>query len=134
MPVMSTDSSLNPQEEHKYGNILAEEPNLPPCDVCGELWSGKRCAGCQSAFYCSRKCQIKHWKKGHKHECATLQQKCIDVAQDLVKLMNQESPEATPLVSHFRQLYYMGHYNAAVQAGLYAAIQTLLRQDNNYKQ
>ncbi len=29
----------------------------------------KKCARCQQAYYCSRKCQIKHWKAGHKKVC-----------------------------------------------------------------
>lgn len=29
----------------------------------------KRCSRCQLAYYCSRKCQKKHWNAGHKEEC-----------------------------------------------------------------
>ncbi|XP_078322908.1 uncharacterized protein LOC111123834 [Crassostrea virginica] len=28
-----------------------------------------RCSRCKAAFYCSRNCQIQHWKAGHKQEC-----------------------------------------------------------------
>ena len=29
----------------------------------------KKCSQCEVAKYCSKKCQRKHWKKGHKKEC-----------------------------------------------------------------
>ena len=28
-----------------------------------------RCARCKRASYCSKECQVKHWKSGHKEEC-----------------------------------------------------------------
>lgn len=48
----------------------------PACSVCsateGKL---KRCAGCFVAKYCSRECQVQHWKRGgHKEECKSLQE------------------------------------------------------------
>ncbi|KAL5014847.1 hypothetical protein ScPMuIL_009117 [Solemya velum] len=30
----------------------------------------KRCGQCQVELYCSRDCQVKHWKEGHKDTCA----------------------------------------------------------------
>ena len=45
------------------------------CEGCGTgTGEGKRlyaCAQCKLAFYCSRECQKKHWKAGHKQHCAT---------------------------------------------------------------
>ena len=32
----------------------------------------KRCSKCQSAFYCSRECQMAHWKRSHKHTCCRI--------------------------------------------------------------
>ena len=32
----------------------------------------KTCNGCLLARYCSKECQIAHWKKGHKEECHTV--------------------------------------------------------------
>lgn len=31
-----------------------------------------RCPQCKSVYYCSRECQVEHWKAGHYEECATL--------------------------------------------------------------
>ena len=29
----------------------------------------KRCAQCKAAYYCSKECQVGHWKSGHKEVC-----------------------------------------------------------------
>jgi len=31
------------------------------------------CAQCKAAFYCSRECQKRDWKAGHKLDCASVQ-------------------------------------------------------------
>ena len=41
------------------------------CYVCGKP-SANRCKHCKIAIYCSRDCQKRHWKEGHKHDCKTL--------------------------------------------------------------
>ncbi|KAK9069517.1 hypothetical protein SSX86_011421 [Deinandra increscens subsp. villosa] len=46
-------------------------PSLKPpykCAVCFSPTS-TRCAKCKAARYCSGKCQIIHWRQGHKDEC-----------------------------------------------------------------
>ena len=47
---------------------LIEAP--PKCAVCGSE-AGKRCSRCQNEWYCSRECQVGHWKK-HKKACDLL--------------------------------------------------------------
>ncbi|PRW56505.1 ubiquitin carboxyl-terminal hydrolase 15-like [Chlorella sorokiniana] len=44
------------------------------CDGCKRTALGLRlCARCRSCRYCSRQCQVKHWKEGgHKQQCAAL--------------------------------------------------------------
>lgn len=37
------------------------------CHKYGKL---ARCAGCKVPYYCGRECQLVHWKKTHKQECA----------------------------------------------------------------
>lgn len=39
------------------------------CAFCGTIASSKSCAGCSRARYCSRECQKRHWRGGHKAEC-----------------------------------------------------------------
>ena len=38
------------------------------CFACHKGGETQRCAGCRNAFYCSKSCQRKHWKK-HKPNC-----------------------------------------------------------------
>ena len=32
-----------------------------------------KCSQCKAASYCSKECQLKHWKSGHKQECKLAQ-------------------------------------------------------------
>lgn len=31
-----------------------------------------RCAQCKTAYYCSKECQVEHWKSSHKRRCSIL--------------------------------------------------------------
>jgi len=46
---------------------------LAQCHCCGQLESAPRtfqsCRQCRQVYYCSRDCQKKQWKAGHKLEC-----------------------------------------------------------------
>lgn len=45
-----------------------DQNNLKPkCPVCNEMAS-KCCSKCRQEWYCSRKCQVKHWSN-HKKTC-----------------------------------------------------------------
>lgn len=51
------------------------QPSAPQtCSRCGQDCKRvRKCKGCLSAAYCSRRCQSKHWRKGgHQKECAKL--------------------------------------------------------------
>jgi hypothetical protein len=41
------------------------------CDGCGQTAVElKKCSRCRAAAYCSRECQVRHWREGgHKREC-----------------------------------------------------------------
>lgn len=42
------------------------------CVVCRKTLSATskpRCSGCHAHYYCSKECQVRHWKGGHKKEC-----------------------------------------------------------------
>jgi MYND finger len=40
-----------------------------PCDFCEKLQEDVKACPCQTVFYCSKECQTKHWKNGHKQHC-----------------------------------------------------------------
>jgi hypothetical protein len=45
---------------------------LPTCSFCNEHYKRtalRKCAQCLGVLYCSRECQVKHWKDGHKQHC-----------------------------------------------------------------
>ena len=45
------------------------------CDACGAPSPQKKCAQCLSYYYCSRECQVSHWRS-HKEECSHLNEMC----------------------------------------------------------
>ena len=52
------------------------------CALCESRNADKRCSGCRVRWYCSKECQVLHWKKGgHKHECRALLQTAAEQAQ-----------------------------------------------------
>ncbi|XP_059645667.1 ubiquitin carboxyl-terminal hydrolase 18-like [Cornus florida] len=42
------------------------------CVVCGNLGT-KKCSGCKLVRYCSKACQVSHWRSGHKTKCKDFQ-------------------------------------------------------------
>ena len=45
-----------------------EDDNVPKCGFCGKTNDVKLCSGCKKESYCSRECQVSHWKI-HKIDC-----------------------------------------------------------------
>mmetsp|Transcript_41825 Transcript_41825/g.53893 ORF Transcript_41825/g.53893 Transcript_41825/m.53893 type:complete len:121 (-) Transcript_41825:319-681(-) len=46
--------------------------NRQSCEFCSSLYGNivlKACSRCRLVFYCSKECQTKHWKSGHKKLC-----------------------------------------------------------------
>jgi hypothetical protein len=58
-----------PDELRSLGNMftIPDELTAPTCVVC-HADAQFRCSRCQTEWYCSRKCQVKDWKR-HKHTC-----------------------------------------------------------------
>lgn len=56
-----------------YESVGAHSTDQPTsgtlCFGCGSAAPTSRCAKCGVALYCSRACQVAHWKGGHKHDC-----------------------------------------------------------------
>ena len=54
----------------EFVNLKATPSACGGCDKPGAL---SKCAGCMRVAYCSKNCQVQHWKKGgHKRECKQL--------------------------------------------------------------
>ncbi|PRW32572.1 type III restriction enzyme [Chlorella sorokiniana] len=53
---------------------IPKPQGLPVCDACGLAAMHLRmCGACRAERYCSRECQVQHWKEGgHKAACAQL--------------------------------------------------------------
>ena len=65
-------------EQNSYGRLQEARGEKSQCKKTSHanLWwaqegSWEVCAGCNSIFYCSRECQVSHWKH-HKAECKRL--------------------------------------------------------------
>lgn len=52
----------------EFGNSTAVTKVQYECAVCCSLTS-TRCSRCKAVRYCSSKCQIIHWRQGHRNEC-----------------------------------------------------------------
>ena len=40
------------------------------CAACGKMTGLKKCSGCGVVWYCSKECQVSHWRAAHKSACA----------------------------------------------------------------
>jgi hypothetical protein len=64
-PVSSSSSSSGGGSHHSSRTKPAK-----PCAACGELFPKlQRCTRCRAVSYCSKQCQVAHWKAGHKQVC-----------------------------------------------------------------
>ncbi|KAF0973354.1 hypothetical protein FDP41_008561 [Naegleria fowleri] len=61
-PLPSTLSANAPPQPQKQAS------NVKCCAACGKPNATKRCGGCHSVVYCSKECQVSHWKT-HKVDC-----------------------------------------------------------------
>mmetsp|Transcript_17840 Transcript_17840/g.38921 ORF Transcript_17840/g.38921 Transcript_17840/m.38921 type:complete len:186 (-) Transcript_17840:171-728(-) len=54
---------------------MCSSPDCPHKGALAEAggrFDMKKCAKCKQAYYCSRECQMRHWKSGHRRECKEL--------------------------------------------------------------
>ncbi|KAL3514261.1 hypothetical protein ACH5RR_026978 [Cinchona calisaya] len=64
----SVTESLAEVEVPVEVRVLAPRRLQYQCEVCSSPTT-TRCASCKAVRYCSGKCQIIHWRQGHKDEC-----------------------------------------------------------------
>ena len=60
--------------------LMQCEYNPKCCSYCKKPGTGKSCAKCKTAKYCSKECQIQDWKEKHKIHCLEIRrlQETID--------------------------------------------------------
>ena len=85
---LSLVGSMIMKNAMKHGRAEKKERE-GACAQCGKLASAtQKCGQCQSVYYCSRLCQVAHWKQGgHKQECSKLV-----AAQDEVVVLKKPPP------------------------------------------
>lgn len=59
---------VNSGYAYSFSESVSPHPSIYRCAVCF-FPTTTRCARCKSVRYCSGKCQIVHWRQGHKEEC-----------------------------------------------------------------
>ncbi|BAT81929.1 hypothetical protein VIGAN_03184600 [Vigna angularis var. angularis] len=92
--VLAEEETVRAETEASYYRY--EVVSLPKNKVCAVCFSPTttRCARCKAVHYCSGKCQIVHWRQGHKEECHPAIATCQtdDLVSDLGK--NVADPDA----------------------------------------
>ncbi|XP_048501724.1 ubiquitin carboxyl-terminal hydrolase 16 isoform X2 [Beta vulgaris subsp. vulgaris] len=63
----ATMADFDAFQGHFSNSTVVIKPSYE-CAVCSSLTS-TRCSRCKTVRYCSSKCQIIHWRQGHKFEC-----------------------------------------------------------------
>lgn len=98
------------QSQNKYDfDSSADVMTLYGCLYQKPLWSKeecltcktsgvklRKCSDCQKVYYCSRECQIKHWKSGHKDECRDL--------KEFYTVMEDDNNRLSSFANKFNQL------------------------------
>ena len=86
-----TDASPVKSKKKKKGN--AATPSLKDCANCGAAENTipgivvhKPCNRCKITYYCSVRCQKRHWKVGgHKHSCVPMEDRSVEKAKAAVE-------------------------------------------------
>ena len=81
LPVYSASgTSVVEHPTHVSDDVSDDCLPMAKCFVCetpeSDTVTIRSCSGCKVTKYCSRDCQIHHWKAGHKDDCATVTVQC----------------------------------------------------------
>ncbi|KAK2659886.1 hypothetical protein Ddye_006419 [Dipteronia dyeriana] len=66
--LLASEEATRAELEDSYGYGTVSVSQYYQCAVCFSPTT-TRCAQCKAVRYCSGKCQIIHWRQGHKEEC-----------------------------------------------------------------
>ena len=78
------------KKKKKKKDGAAATPSLKDCANCGAsegtipgITVHKPCSRCMCTFYCSVRCQKRHWKAGgHKHSCVPMEDRSVEKAKE----------------------------------------------------
>ncbi|KAF3447235.1 hypothetical protein FNV43_RR12415 [Rhamnella rubrinervis] len=93
--ILASEEAARAELEASVGYVaVAAVARDYQCAVC-YCPTTTRCARCKAVRYCSGKCQIVHWRQGHKEEChPPLQtQRITDVGNDSAQKISEEDHE-----------------------------------------
>ncbi|KAK4359137.1 hypothetical protein RND71_021366 [Anisodus tanguticus] len=79
------------------------------CAVCSSPTS-TRCSQCKAVRYCSGKCQILHWRKGHKDECRPVSN--LDHHSDVEAKSHLKAYKQEPNGSHLKSTEVEGRHSS----------------------
>ncbi|XP_042478577.1 ubiquitin carboxyl-terminal hydrolase 15-like [Macadamia integrifolia] len=66
-----------------------------------------RCSRCKSVRYCSGKCQIIHWRMGHKEACQQLESTCLNISPK--PFSDEESVHERALPNEYQDGLFQGY-------------------------
>ena len=69
---LNTDQALVAFMLQRRREVMSRprEASLHTCNTCGVQHRDMSCcSSCKKTWYCNKKCQVAHWKAGHKTEC-----------------------------------------------------------------
>ena len=72
MPEIEEIVDISSENISASNNNSSGESYRGPCAVCNKTENTKQCAKCKCVAYCSRACQVTHWRAGHKQDCPSL--------------------------------------------------------------
>ncbi|XP_061350061.1 ubiquitin carboxyl-terminal hydrolase 17-like [Gastrolobium bilobum] len=87
--VLAAEESARAESEALYLYDTVSVAKNNQCVVCN-CPTTTRCARCKAIHYCSGKCQIVHWRQGHKEECHPPSHRTDDLASDLGKKVAEQ--------------------------------------------
>lgn len=92
------------QHRHNKKNGI----EIKECGYCARNNATKRCSGCKNIYYCSVKCQVSHWKYGHKKICksgsSSNNKKSVNKPKKKKKTKAEKKQEFMKMLSSFSNL------------------------------
>ncbi|XP_028777759.1 ubiquitin carboxyl-terminal hydrolase 16 isoform X2 [Neltuma alba] len=75
--ILAAEEAARAESEASYTYATFPAPKINQCALCYSPTT-TRCSRCKAVRYCSGKCQIIHWRQGHKEECHPPSTPCQD--------------------------------------------------------